>query len=374
MLIASDVIAEAGVGAALNCGIVQREGRVILGGDVIGRFTPIESASFALAVSRLQFREKLTRIAAGLPKQLDEVVCMSCMGRKEFPDIVNACSVEPGPVFEAGVLNVSFDREQSSFEHVSFREIGRRKRIFAGRGDIVSNDERVTWFVFSRDEEREANNDVIYLEYNAMSNERFTTSHPRNDSVWELTQKDVQSWRISCQVNKFSAGSFLFSLMMYRFVQFTTARTGGRKVSEITSEDVLRAVLSSKLSDDELYEKRGRYYEFTECGEYDWRYAIPFIVAIFVILVLRTSSLWEMYDRLEFVHSVPYTSRSWSERALDAQQSRFGSNTAFWKACFNREREIWAQCEDAMRGVPPGGQVGAAVDPRFGSAPMEYEI
>lgn len=207
---------------------------------------------------------------------------------------------------------------------------GNHQKCFCGPGDVTiavkGDTKRYSAFLFSSEQEalsnipnngtcgcsednaldistdEELNGDLLYFEYNDQSHvpALLEQSRSKENVVWSSVQHTTNAQKISCRQNFINMKSFMKAIFVLRYIQLEKRiiprefnSTTGRFPS-MTTEDIYNAGLSHKLAESSSIEgptPLGRYRIYELCGTFDPRYAIPTIVSVVVILILRLIAL-----------------------------------------------------------------------------------
>lgn len=324
-LLVSEIVVELGVGVSPRCQPHEKSGVVITRGDTTKTFTTFELGFGAGFIQSVNFLDgNLTFVKAGMPKKMNSTLCLSCFD-DEKDDILRSCSIKQVRSFASGELRVGVNATDESFGTVAlgFEELKGSK--FHGKGDLTGNGQRLSIFscIISDDSSKE----LSLFEYGHQEHIKHLLDKARSEQgipVWENTYGPVRVTGISCRVNKLSAEHFQEAVMTYRTVQLenpaflTTFNEAEEQFDAVTEDDVYRAALSMKIMEDT--QDTGKYYEYTTCGQYDWRLLAPLLVVLFIIVILGLVSI-HLASGIDGRY-VPYNSRSWFHHAARLSSER----------------------------------------------------
>lgn len=309
--------------------IIQQENRV----DT----KEIDIALNAIVLDRLKFLDGvLDYLPVGFPKNITTDLCTKCL-RQDFPSdnssnvILDGCHISEYKQYRQKELDIGIQRTLSEYKTrtVGFAVTdsnGNHEHCFCGPGDLTQAvKERITrysTFLFSSKQETEENGpkngtcqcseenafsigndedlngDLLYFEYNDQSHvpALLNQSYPNLNVLWRPTESVTTVQKISCKQNFINMKSFMKALFVLRYIQLEKRIipreynvTTGRFPS-MTSEDIYNAGLSHKLAESSSMDDltpMGRYRMYQVCGTFDIRYAIPTMVSVIVILIIR---------------------------------------------------------------------------------------
>lgn len=358
-LIAAELVTELGVGVSNTCSVVKRVGQVITPGDSSRTSTTVELGASAYFMQTINFLDgKITRVPAGFPKSANGTECLKCMNKKDNPDIVSGCTLKNVKSYPPGSLLVFVRTTKGPFGTVAtgFQETTGAKKSFMGFGDLTGNGEHRATFVVAHSDNPQVKN-LIYMEYGNQTecDNLILLARDKNGSdVSAVTGSTVIQQQISCKVNHLSVENFADALMVYRTIQLENQKQlaqfneTAQRFADISEEDIYRAVLSLKVSDDD--NNKGTFFVYRTCGVYNWKFFIPLGIFIACIGVLAAVSYFSSTS--ERLH-IPYTARSWSRRALAAEM-----RTA--QTLFARRVRYFDGIQDEMVLVPGGAGVNGS--------------
>lgn len=337
MLIASEIVTELGVDVSEKCSLKERKGVVIDKGGVKGFVTQVERGASAFFLQNIKFLDgNLTAVTAGTPVKLTENVCLQCLSPPKNPFIVANCNITHGRIYAPGELQASVQTTNGPFSTISvgFRRNGIQVLDGDISGDLTHNGNDYEIFSFYNSTDNSGLPVVHYLTYNhevhvsALLKEarRFRTKDGPGKVLWESTRAPVRSYKIRCSINKLSSSQFRDALQVYRSMQLENTinpirfnKLRGEGFYDImTADDVSRAVLSTKIMDDEP--KVGEYLVYERCAMYHWRFILPFALSLTVIVSLGIVSKYQ--SSAEFVRRIPYNSASWFQEAHRVRQDQ----------------------------------------------------
>lgn len=307
---------ELGVGVSLGCGPKEEEGLIITPGNLTNTFTQFELGFSAGFVQSIDFLEgDLEFVTPGMPKRISSTLCLKCFSNREN-DILGLCSARSVRYYEPGELRVGVKTTKGSFGTVSegFQETS-GQGDFRGTGDLTSNGMHAAIYSFT--EPDPSKKKVLTLfEYGDQEHITHLLTRARKKNgrpVWQPTAGPVRVTEISCQVNKLSARHFRQAVMAYRTVQLenpafpATFDDTEKQFGAITEDDVYRAVLSMKIMEDTR--DAGKFFEYTTCGQYDWRFMAPILVVILLVILLGLFSM-HLSSSVN-IPRVPSNSKGW---------------------------------------------------------------
>lgn len=278
----------------------------------------VELGAGAFLMQTIVFIDKnLTFVPSGLPKRITGSECLRCLKERGNPDIMRGCRVSSENRFPAGKLRIGVKTTTGPFKTIAeaFQEIGGKKRMFSGLGDLTGNGFRRAVFMFST-LQNSSKKAITYLEYGNQNHSQKLLSlagEQAGQVVWEINQSEVHQWDIECDVNELSIDHFLQTMMVFRTIQLENPSTPAVFVEEehrfslISDQDVYRAGISIKITDED--NKISDYYIYTSCGIYHWIYLAPFITCLSLVLVLSLVS-WHLSRSAQEI-DIPYSSESW---------------------------------------------------------------
>lgn len=327
-LIVSEVITELGVEQSSTCRPVERNGLVITAGDSKGTHTTGELLGIAFHLRATNFVEgPLTHVPAGMPKNVTGKECFSCLDRTNHPDIVRACTITKKGTYEPGQLEVAVRTTTNAFGTIcdGFRETGGGKHLFQGVGDLTGNGRHRAMFLCTHNPGRD-DGELIYFEYSDQDHiDKLLVKGKAADgqAVWDPTTSRVNTYTVKCQVNELSPANFRLALMVYRTmilenpVALATFDETKQAFEPISQTDVYRSVLSMKIMEDT--NDTGTTSEYTECGQYNWRFLAPILSVLIVILFLGLLSMVPAAGKNRV--TVPHNSRTWFQQATNCSEN-----------------------------------------------------
>lgn len=326
-LLVSEVVVELGVGVSLRCQPQAKNDVVVTRGDSAKTYTTFELGFGAGFIQSVKFLDgDLTFVTAGMPKKMSPALCLPCLDDGK-DDVLRSCFIKHVRSYASGELRVGVSTTDEAFGTISlgFEETVGDK--FHGKGDLTGNGQHFS--IFSSVISDASNKELSMFEYGQQDHIKHLLERARSENgrpVWERTTGPVRVTEISCQVNELSVEQFRLAVMTYRTVQLenpaflATFDDAEKQFSAITEDDVCRAVLGMKIMEDT--EDTGKYYEYTTCGQYDWRLLAPLLVTLCVIVILGLVSI-HLASGINSRH-IPHNSRSWFHHAarLSSEQTR----------------------------------------------------
>lgn len=317
-----------------KCGPVTIIDRITAQGDVSPNVTHAELSASAFLLQDIKFLDgNLTSTHSGFPRKVNKSICIKCLEGKKNSSL-SGCSIVDGKTYQPGSLLIHVETTQNAFGTITnaFQPSG-SKKPYNGLGDVTRNGNICSAFLFYP-ETVENQLQLTYFEYahqkhclslvqtardranctNGDSN-CTATNEMQSPVVIEKTKALVRTYVIRCAKSDLSINNFNRALQVYRTMQLeNTISLAGYNRTEmqfqkITLDDVYRAALSMKIIDDE--HEVGPYQVYTECGDFDWTYLIPFMLSLAMISALGLYSI--IISWREGHIEIPYNSDSWFE-------------------------------------------------------------
>lgn len=339
---------ELGVDVTSNCTPVIRNGPLI--GDTIQLSTKlswhvpdIELSAISFMLQLVSFRDgDFTHISHGFPRRITNDLCVKCLPQATKTNtIASGCTV--GPAKPVHGVSIGVKMTDGAFLAVvtgmnvtsSVVEDGKNRRVvrqFHGMGDVtrtvhtqyvvtfVSKDENVP------DKEQSSGHTLQYWEYSnqdhisKLCNAAIDRQKTDTPIVTEVANGPVYRRSITCDTNTVHMTQFMRALLVYRTVQMENIQrpaefipvagtvsnaTEGRSTTNsnrkrngsfdaLTVSDVYRAILAVKVAEELPADSEvasGTFFEYPQCATYNWRFAIPTVVALLCIALLGMSVL-----------------------------------------------------------------------------------
>lgn len=393
LTICAEIATEMGVYQSNTCRPTAERGPVISRERPGNRPTPVEIASHVLMLQRIVFRDqqRISALFAGIPRWINETYCFECQ-RKEFApeDLLMNCSVSDGPTLPEGSLDIAIETTNSSVgTRTSYIEsVDGNRTVFRGDGDLTrqhGGNSCRTFLLYTRNDSMIGDFSLTYFEYvnnehcNRLFDRSFDLFHSdRSSLVVERTEGETFTQTINCRDSVLSAGDVQRSLQSYRSVQMenviSSPRNEKARFEKITGEDVVLAVLALKMVDDSAAE--GRYWVYTECGVFDYRFVVPVLVCMCATGILALMSMY-----LRFIAQKYASSRGWETPDLSSIVRRSTQDRVLQEkeagAARRRGRWAWARAAQTMQVIRDeddqpvllmGGDVESNPDSRISSS------
>lgn len=349
LLTTSEVFSEAGVDVSKKCGPKK------VGGEVTSihnhrRPGSIPNPRITSSISKMSSTTfldgNLKSVVTGFPLLFEEWTCIDCFDPLVNKQIIGKCNVRLGEIFDSGTLEVGIERTDRMYETTSigFNESIFPYREFHGYGDLTIN-EFCNIFVYHEVKDTPYLLDVQYMEYTHQEHclQLFDQSlrlpeRPPHEGevIWATVKSEVKVQRIQCDyINdelSIPIEDILNQLRTYRsyelenmFMETSSLYNEATKsFSPMTSDYFYKAVQSYIISSAEL--ESGDYFEYKECGSYNWVFMTPFMLTLINLLGISSVALKIiMYDRKKNSwKDIPYTSRNWLDRIMSSRRCTDG--------------------------------------------------
>lgn len=341
----SGLYSEIGVDVSPKCQTQKVHGQIMnMASDYdTGLSSTISLSAFSI-VGNVNFTEgELERVQVGFPRHLRADTCFSCVPR-ENTVIVDKCSIRNWKRYEPGELQIGvFWEGKYPFTAVAhFQETTENPRGFFGSGDVVSNNNMASSFLFSASADNET---VHYLEYNEKSHIFELRKRAKAYSgylVSEKTRTSVSVKNISCEHNLLDAEKVAKIYRGYRtsqleqlFLPLSFNESSKDFGIAFTVDSVYRAIYAALAIRSDREE--GEFYVYKECGRYRWNFLIPIGVCVCITVVLWLVS-YECMRRSWKYGEVSKDMQQWHCLAQFMQQ-----RSACWTAS-DDVPEDWSTC------------------------------
>lgn len=252
----------------------------------------------------------MTSVPSVFPVNVKPNVCIQCLQTPERPPLLAGCTIEDGPAYLDGELTISVTRLPAFLNAISFNETKPGGKRYAGKGNMnFQNLQRCAIFSTLAEIDRNASKvSVTFLEYAniqhclQISNE---TKGRINETIDFFTRGPTYTRKVQCDldVNVLTTYTLEQSIGLYRMVQFQYSlhplnhNEEEMRYERLTVDDIYRAVLALRLAESSY--ETGEYFEYSECGQYDWIYLLPFIGSFVILAFLGCIALlFSSYDGL----------------------------------------------------------------------------
>lgn len=300
LFLGADILTEFGVYSSPKCKVVSQTGSVTISNDTSNsrwdehRQLVLGRVSIISQMQSLRFLEDSWNVVpSGFPAYVTPSTCIQCLDTPTRPPMLKDCRVEDGRVYAAGELSIGLHRPQSLLNTVAvgFNETAAGGRHFFVDGDLVlQNLDQCAIFGTYVDnvDKPSGETTVTYFEYSLQDHcdgEIRIATRERPDVVqWFETKGPTYTQRITCAESRVLPATLREAIMLYRTVQleyslhlqaYDEEKLRFEKLSE---NDVYRAVLGAMLANTQF--KDGEFYEYAECGLYEWVYLAPFLISL----------------------------------------------------------------------------------------------
>lgn len=234
----------------------------------------------------VSFREKIPRLAAGLPMQIRSDVCFSCMS-DENPSIIAGCSVVVWKTYRRRDLLVCFQKTDGYLDIItsSFNETVGNQLSYEGYGDNT----KASSFLFTESEPF-----MHFMEYNnqtSITRLRDKMGRTRKRTLCEETNEPVKVYNISCEESQMTPYTFASIAQKYRTGQLENFmnpsefnETEGTFTKLVNAEMLYRAVWIAKVLADPV--KIGTFPVYTNCGKYRWIFLLPLAASVCILVLI----------------------------------------------------------------------------------------
>lgn len=317
LLLGADITTEFGVQSSPRCNPQKKTGLLATasGGTDAGERWYDESKrfygliTFTSQIQSIRFLERtLTAAPSVFPVHVTPKLCINCLISRKRPPLLSGCTIEDGPTYPAGKLTISVTRLPAFLNGISFNETRPGGKRYDGKGDMnFQNLKRCSIYSvlveYGGNAERKGSISITFLEYANIQHCQeisLTTSGKINETLHFVTRGPTFAQEIHCSVNALSKDTLEQSLGLYRLVQFQFSLhplnldESAMRYQKLTVDDLYRAVLANRLTESSY--ETGDYFEYSECGQYDWDYLMPFIGSLLLLVLLGGISLFLSYD------------------------------------------------------------------------------
>lgn len=330
LVLSAELISELGLDSSDHCDPIRKVGPVISAESSSQRVTDAEIAASSLFLQSVSFLDgDLQSITDGFPREVNKSVCLKCLeSDRSKLKILSGCSVSHERVYSPGEVYVGSFTPETDFGTITigFNETKKGGVSYLGSGDLTDNGRHCSMFSFNTVSSPESQHlELFYFEYSLSRHCREMRARSENSDsvVWDRSKGTVWKTRIACTHSTIEASDLQMTLQIYRSMQLestilaTYFSEDENRFKPLSDDDVYRAALSLKLSDDMT--ETGSFSVYTDCGKYDFWYMTPLFVLVALIIILRTVS-WYIVEHGRDLSNV-YVTGSWYYEAVRSQMA-----------------------------------------------------
>lgn len=301
VFLAADIISEFGVYSSSTCSPLSKYGLVTPANDSSDSALDdlddvnLKRATIFAQLQTIPFIEgALSFVPSGFPADVNANVCTKCLDTPDRPAILRDCTVRDGRTYAPGELQVGVQKTKTLLKTLSvgINETGSHATKYPGLGDVIKA-QNCTIFSFHMAEVNNTSNATLtYFEYaNDLHCEEILKSTKETDDIlWFETKGETFTQEIRCAESKLRPATFRDSVSLFRGIQveFSLHRAKYDPLTErfnkLTVDDVYRAIIAAMLTNTDFQENE--YFEYTDCGLYNWLYITPFMATVSLLLLV----------------------------------------------------------------------------------------
>lgn len=331
------MVSELGVDVSRKCRPERRFGPLTSKTECNVRWPKSKQAMAAFHLQNTRFMDgNMNMLVSDFPLEFGSSLCFPCLNMTSENILLSNCSADHGPYYETASVMIGMEREVGSskpalvgLKMLETHDSTGSDEVLEAIGDLGFSGSHYSAFLIHASQ-TEGHTRLTYFEYthqehcfellHSTQNEagNLTTE---SETMWITTRAPMKTQTITCKKNEFDMKSFRSALYVYRGTQLGNVfnRISMDKDTDfftpISKSDIYKAMLSLRIVSS--VSQYGEYFEYTECGHYQWAFLVPFILCCIVLLLLGVFSM-VLSTRGQKI-TVPYNSKSWFEEVMKKQ-------------------------------------------------------